>query len=633
LTLLGGRFTEDASAHAGLWLTHPVAGAELGASPAAVRLSFTELVVPSLASIRVVGENGRAYDAGPTRGVPRDARSVTVPVRQLGRGVYTVQWRIVSAVDGHATTGAYAFGVGVAPPEAGTAAAPSEPTISRLEVAARWLFLAGLVFLVGAAGAAVAGFGGRWDAALAAGGWSLSFAGVVLLAEAQRQTSKVSLGALLETAVGRDLIWRAVAVGAAGACVGLAALALGQLRRALLAAAGVAGVGAIAVHVAAGHAAGGPWPHAATVAAQTVHFAAAGVWLGGLAALVAGVRGAPSTEKAAAVRRFSAVAGAAFLVVLVTGVVRAVDELSSWRELLSTGYGRAVLAKIGLIVAIAGLGAYNRRRSVPAAPADLRPLRRAASAELVLAAAALAAAAVLGAVSPAASKRVDPPIDVSGGGAGGSLRVRLTAASDEPGPNRFVVHVDAADRTAVDRVTLRFAPLDDPGTRPTALPLRRTFDGSYAGAGTNLPFEGRWRVTVLVRRTGSTVAVPLVVETQGPPQPASVLRVPGEPPVYTVEIPGIGYVLVSPQPERVGRSTVVVTFVDLVKEETRIPRLVLTLGTTDGPTRRQRVRRLGPGRFAAPVALGEGRNTISVVARRIDDVRLRAVLELDVPRA
>ena len=106
-------------------------------------------------------------------------------------------------------------------------------------------------------------------------------------------------------------------------------------------AAALGAVAAITVHVGAGHAAAGAWPGAITVSAQVAHFAAAGVWFGGLAALLLGVRGEPSAAKAAVVRRFAVVAAAALVVVVVTGTLRTIDELSSVGQLLSSGYGRA----------------------------------------------------------------------------------------------------------------------------------------------------------------------------------------------------------------------------------------------------------------------------------------------------
>jgi copper transport protein len=634
--MLGALGTRDARAHAGLALSDPVAGATLGASPKAVRLSFSEHPAPSLSAIRVVDASGAAHQIGLPRQVAGDSLSLEVPVRRLERGVYTVAWRVASAVDGHSTAGSYAFGVGVVPNVAEAAERSSSPAFSRLELLARWLFLVGVVLLVGTAAATVFRFGGPAGIPLGAAGWLLAVLGLVLLMEAQARSASASLGDLLESSVGSDLLWRAVAVGAAGVGLLYAALALGWIRRLAMAAVGVAALTAIAVHVAAGHAAAGGWPPALTVAAQWAHFAAAGVWLGGLAALLLGVRGVASEAKAAAVRRFSTIAAAGLAVVVVTGTVRAVDELASMNELVSTAYGRAVIAKIGLILVIVAFGAFNRKRSVPAAATDLRPLRRTSKGELLVAAGALATAAVLGTVSPPAAGRPPPPrIDVSAQDAAATVRARLTAASDQPGPNRFVVRAvddDTDQPVRADRVSLRFTPVDDPGVPSTALTLARDPDGSYAGSGANLTFDGRWRVTVAMERGDHSVQIPLAIETiRSTPQFLSVLRPAGQDPEYTVGIEGTGFVIVRPHPERAGRSTLYVTCVDILREETPTERLVVTLASDDRPTRRQAVRRLGPGRFAVGVELAEGENAIAAVARRRDGARLRATLDLDVP--
>ena len=75
--------------------------------------------------------------------------------------------------------------------------------------------------------------------------------------------------------------------------------------------------------------------------------------------------------------------------IVATGIARAVSELRSWSELVDTGYGRAVLAKLALVTLIAVIADRNRRRGVPLAATDLRPLRRMSRVELALAAIAL----------------------------------------------------------------------------------------------------------------------------------------------------------------------------------------------------------------------------------------------------
>jgi copper transport protein len=557
-------------------------------------------------------------------------------VPTLARGVYTVSYRVVSAVDGHANTGAYAFGVGVSPHGVVAEAPSAEADTSWLELVARWPLLIGLVALLGAAAASVARFGGSADTdlKLAAGGWVLSVVGLVLLAAAQRWTAGSSLGELLGTSVGEALIWRAVGIGAAGAALLIAWRSPG-VRRGALAAAGLAGLATIAVHVNAGHAAASSWPSTVTVTAQVAHFAAVGVWFGGLAALLLGIRGAPTAAKAARVRRFAAVAAGALVVVVVTGTLRAVDELSSFGDLTSTGYGLAVLEKIALIALIVALAVRNRRRTVPGAASDLSPLRRTSRAELGLALAALAVAAVLGTLAPAvAGPEVAPSgISDSGGDAAATVNAELRAASAEPGPNRFVVQVeDEETEDPVDAsVSLRFEPLDDPSIEDTTLALKPGPDGTYVGSGENLTFDGRWRVTVLVDRGGDSVEVPLELDLPFPEEAVSVLRLPDRPPEYTMEVGSDGYIRIAPDPERAGTSQVLVTCYTVFENVASIDGLVLTATAGDGPTRQQPVRRLGRGRFVASVELEAGANTIAVIARTREDTRLRGQFRLEVP--
>jgi copper transport protein len=626
---------EDAWAHAGLRASSPASGAALGDTPKAVQLTFWEKPEASLSEIRILDTGGRAYQIGRAQAVAASPLSLVVPVRPLERGVYTVSWRTVSSVDGHATAGAFAFGVRMKPTGVAWASAGASVASSPLEVIARWLLAVGLVLLLGAAAATVGRFGGTADRRLAAVGWLLAVAGLVLLAVAQGRNAGVSAAALWRTAIGRAFLARAVTLATAGIALLVAGSSRLRTPRFAMAGAAVAAASAMAVHSAAGHAAAVTRMPAAHVAAQWAHFAAVGVWLGGLAALLLGLRGAPSPEKAAAVRRFSGLAGAALLIVVVTGVWRTLDGLSSWRDLTATGYGRAVAAKIVLLVAIAALGAVNRWRSVPAAATSLRPLRRLASGELALAAGALAAAAVLGALPPPASGFGAPTeIEVSGADFGTTVRVRLTTASDQPGPNRFVAHVLDYDSNAplsARRVVLDFTPLDDPGVVPTSLPLEPAADHSWQGSGANLAFDGRWRIVMRIERDRDSVEVPLEVEARTPPQFVSVERAPDGPPRYTVEVGSEGYVRFSSDPERPGSSQLDLTCFDTVGDARPIEQIVVTTAAGDGATRSRPVRRLGPNRFVADIELAAGRNRIAAITRAADGARVRAEIAIDVP--
>jgi putative copper export protein len=263
---------------------------------------------------------------------------------------------------------------------------------------ARWLFLAGAAALLGAATASVASFGGDGDIAVATTGWAIASLGIVLLGDAQRHTAATTVGELLGTSIGHALLWRAAALAAAA--VALIAARTPSRRRGAMVLVAVFVLASIAVHAAAGHAAAIEGYPVAAIGLQSLHIAAAGVWFGGLAALLAGTRGQPDAGKTAAVRRYSSLAGVALAIVGATGILRTVQELSSWQQLIATDYGQAALAKGLLLMAIAAFGALNRWRSVPLASTDLRPLRRFAFVELTLMTVALAVAAILATLPP-----------------------------------------------------------------------------------------------------------------------------------------------------------------------------------------------------------------------------------------
>ncbi|MEW6582817.1 MAG: CopD family protein, partial [Actinomycetota bacterium] len=168
----------------------------------------------------------------------------------------------------------------------------------------------------------------------------------------------------------------------------------------------------------AGHASSGN-DRAIGIAADALHALATGLWLGGLAALIAyltpALRRLAGGERiglaAAAVVRFSTLAVACVAVLVVTGVYRALAEIPSAGDLTGTGYGQALLVKLGVFAAMLAGGAYNRfalhprleRAALGLDPDDrgaATRLRASVAAELVLAAAVLAAVAVLLSLPP-----------------------------------------------------------------------------------------------------------------------------------------------------------------------------------------------------------------------------------------
>jgi copper transport protein len=602
-----------------------------------VHISFSEQPEPSLSEIEVLGPGGESEQKGSPEPAPGDPSTLSVPVKPLARGVYTVSWKVVSAIDGHATDGSYAFGVRASPKGTGESAATSTSSISTLELAARWVFLLGMVTLLGAAVAAAARFGGNSgsDLALAGGGWGLSILGLALLAEAQLRTAGTSLGELLGTSVGNALTWRGIWLLGTGAAL-LGARHSPRRRRPAMAAAAIAAIAAILVHVEAGHAAAGSWPSAIAVSAQVAHFGAAGVWFGGLAALLLGIRGEPSATKTASIRRFGGIALVALVVVFLSGTLRAVDELSSWSQLLTTGYGRAVLAKFVLIALIAGLAARNRRLGVPIAGEDLSPLRRTAKWELAVAVAALGVAALLGTLAPplAGGSGAIAGLSASGSDFATTTKVDLTAASEEPGPNLFTVRArdyDSGAPAPFKAAALRFTALDDPGVASSSLKLAPRPDGSFSGSGPNLAFEGRWGVDVLLEGSRGAVEIPLELDVPDPKRFVSVQRIPGTLAKYTMQIGSVGLIRIEPDPERPGPSKVYVVCYTPFGSTSLVEQMVVTATADGGPTRQLPLRRLGVGRFVADVDFKPGPFSIAVTAQTDDGTRLRGNFALTIP--
>jgi putative copper resistance protein D len=139
----------------------------------------------------------------------------------------------------------------------------------------------------------------------------------------------------------------------------------------------VLGAAALAAIAWAGHAVAAETLGLVAVLADAVHLAAAGLWLGALLPLALLLRAA-SKEAGAdarpyavlAVRRFSAVALTAMLLIVATGLSNTWSEVGAISALVGTPYGRLLLAKVALLAGVLGLAVVNRRRLLPALSGD-----------------------------------------------------------------------------------------------------------------------------------------------------------------------------------------------------------------------------------------------------------------------
>src|SRR3712207_4467064 len=93
---------------------------------------------------------------------------------------------------------------------------------------------------------------------------------------------------------------------------------------------------------------------------------------------------------ATSVPRFSTMALVSVAVLLVAGAINGYLQVRAWRGLWETEYGVLLLVKIGLVLPLLALGAYNNRFAVPrlrariASVVERRRFVRMAGAELAI---------------------------------------------------------------------------------------------------------------------------------------------------------------------------------------------------------------------------------------------------------
>jgi len=555
--------------HAELVSSSPAANAVLVDAPDRVELTFSERIDPATAFVDLLDPSQRSIEGvGPVE-VDSGGTTAVATLPDLAPGVYTVSYQVVSAVDGHPTTGILAFlvdpdGTGVAP---SAPPASTTPPVQPSAVVGRWI---GLVAALVAFGSLVMWLnaGRRTFASVTPGAlrgrdgppwWLVTVAGLATVAG--MSTYLVIGGRPLAASVGLQgglpidpaapFGWTPFAIAmrvtlVAGLLTGLlaawGALRGGGLRLAL--AALVLGATALAGMSSAGHAsaAGG----AGFAAVDWVHLLAAGAWLGALpAGFVLANRGRSAGVSArqlgmSLLRAHGPLALVAAPIVALTGIANSPLVLGSGRDLAASSYGNLVLAKAGLLAVAVGIGAVNfvmlRRRRPPA--------RALIAVELAVAALAVLTAATMVSVPPATSRQAQlvtaPATPAHLFGTVGPSSVHLNVNLPTPGNQTYGASiVDAttgAPRDDIQRVYLDFTPPASsglPGQERVEMEPGR-IDGSYVATGAFTPVEGVWGLDLVVRRQGELderLVFSLPVST--PPEPELVAA-----PSTGIDVPG-----------------------------------------------------------------------------------------------
>ncbi len=145
--------------------------------------------------------------------------------------------------------------------------------------------------------------------------------------------------------------------------------------------------------------------------ADMIHLLVAGAWLGSLPPLILALgRQTAQSETLALVRRFSTLGVISVGTLIATGIVNSLVLVGTLPALVGTPYGRILIAKVLLFIAMVLIASINRLRLTPAlAGKDWQRaagrLRRNALAECLLGLGVLALVGVLGTLPPGAHEQ------------------------------------------------------------------------------------------------------------------------------------------------------------------------------------------------------------------------------------
>ncbi len=545
-----------ASAHAQLEGTVPERVAVVKDEPPAVIFRFDEPVEGNFGAVRVYDAEGSRVDEGDAFHPNGEGPRLGVHLKPgLADGSYTATYRVISA-DGHIVSSGFVFSIGkpgrapketVAELTSGSGSGPVTETVfgiaRGLQYAAIALGVGGVAFLLLAWLPALDEVGGgdeAWSRAARAFGRRLrvmlltgaalgaisAAAGVVM--EGAEAAGVSGFSALRETIVRETLetkfgtIWGLAVLAwlLFGAAVAIALRAGGDIRRRpspvwlISLAAPLAFV--VLVPALSGHGSTQS-PVALNFPVNVIHVAAMGAWLGGLATLLLVAPratrelepGDRSRLLAGSLSRFSRIALACVAAILLTGLIQAYVYVRHLDDLIDTGYGRAVLVKFLLLVAILiPLGAYNRRRSVPRlkliAAGGEPPgsagvmLRRALRAEVAVLVIVLGVTAALASYAPPVTAQSGP---FSTETQFGPIQLEMTVEPARVGANQFHIYLFDARTGAPFAKVKELKVTAALPEKSIALPLEPQVagPGHYTIPGALLSSSGDWQIELTAR--------------------------------------------------------------------------------------------------------------------------------------
>jgi len=287
-----------------------------------------------------------------------------------------------------------------------------------------------------------------------------------------------------------------------------------------------------------GHAAGGLGDEAIIhPAADVLHLIAAAAWVGALLPLIvllaaAGADDASLKMARTATTRFSILGIVSVGTLLVTGIVNTYYLVGSVPAMLHTDYGRLLLIKIALFLAMVAIATVNRFRLTPqllqqnnvtASRDALRQLRRNAAIEVLAGAIVIAIVGALGTLPPAIHAAHQHPTYEAVPADAAFVHIHLvegmadvTIRPGRIGPARAIIRLWDENFASLDARQVSLT-LTAPGAtgKPTTLPAVQRRDGAWQVDGIALSAPGNWTVSVGVVLDANkrlTLTAPIVIE-------------------------------------------------------------------------------------------------------------------------
>lgn len=502
---LVGPATPVVLGHSQLVTSVPGAGEVVATSPTEIQLVFSEPIEPAYTKLDLIGPDGATIASGAGSPDPADPYTLIAPVEHLTDGVYTVDWRSVSAADGHSTSGFFTFGVGSVspPPQGGGGAAVGgsihaghDATTAFLETESRIAGDLGVLLAFGLPIVAWLVLRDRSSAGVAKivaaclGPAAFGAAGLLLLGASELGSDVVTYATGART--GQLLLARTVVMIVSASAAWLIADRRPQVALGLGGFAGFVGIVLLAV---GGHAAGFDTP--APAVAIAAHLLAVGTWLSGLLMVAWVAIGGREARRSlpTIVPRFSALA------LVSVGLIALTGAFSDWVQtgsLISfeTPYSTTLMIKIGLAVTAFAIGGLNYLSGGRSSDGRFRP-RVAIEAGLALA--VLVATGVLASGSPPSGELPVAIAPAASSVATTGPSPTLALAPGRPGPTRFVVTVKPGGSAAHESVELELQRLDQSGSTRVPLAAVAGQEGEWAAAGALLPAGSRWDASVVLR--------------------------------------------------------------------------------------------------------------------------------------